>query len=319
MNAISNIPEVNPVYNKYKKYTDIWGNTFYMVDDERNNWFNRLDGYLGIPTYTYDDDIAKIGRQVSSTNEDVTRYLNNLTDDELLALINNEYGGDIGAFQNDVRNLSDISSNIPELPTYENIANDVFSGNDPVVNAYLEELQADEDRQTSFFQQQLSENSDAFNNYRQQILSNQYQQNSQLMQTVGSEMSRARRNAIEAGASAGLRIAENVNTILSTQNKQSQLSLETSNQLAQQLLNQRQAAAGIRSGYSDMLSQNSAERRGYKEQAIENRYNRETTDYNSRVDNWNSQFDPSSNALAGGYQSYLQTKNAKNKSQSQYN
>jgi hypothetical protein len=150
------------------------------------------------------------------------------------------------------------------------------------------------------------------------------------MGTVGSEMSRARRNAIEAGASAGMRIAENVNTVLSMQNKQSQLSLETSNQLAQQLLNQRQAAMGITGSYNEMLSKNSAERRSYKDQAADTRFNRGVsnynawnqqandrynnamTDYNTNLDKWNSQFDPSSNSLASGYQAHLQKK------QSQY-
>jgi hypothetical protein len=219
---------------------------------------------------------------------------------------------------------------MPDMPDYNAILEDIYSGGDEAVNKYLAELQADEDRQTSVLQNQLTENNRAFDDYRSQILSNQYQQNAQLMGTVGSEMSRARRNAIEAGASAGMRIAENVNTVLSMQNKQSQLSLETSNQLAQQLLNQRQAAMGITGTYNEMLSKNSAERRGYKDQAADTRFNRGVSNYNAwnqqaddrynkamrdydtNLGKWNSQFDPSSNSLASGYQAHLQKK------QSQY-
>jgi hypothetical protein len=71
------------------------------------------------------------------------------------------------------------------------------------------------------------------------------------MDTLSSEMARSRRSAIEAGASAGIRIAGNVNAILSAQNKMSQESLNTSNQLAQMLVNQRNAESGLRNQWRD--------------------------------------------------------------------
>lgn len=306
---------------KYKKTKNWFGKTKYSIEPEIIKGEDGKSYVTSTGGYVTADDVVKSFRSYMPNLPDsqLSSYMQNMSDNELLSILFDEYDGNALSFMEDLQDLQGIDSNIPTVPTYKDIYADVFEGRDPVVNNYLAELQADEDRQTSLFKQQLADNSRMFDDYRQQVLSNQYQQNAQLMQTVGSEMSRARRNAIEAGASAGLRIAENVNTILSTQNKQSQLSLETSNQLAQQLLNQRQAAAGIRGEYNDMLSQNSAERRQYKDQAVGDRYNREMTDYNSRVDNWNSQFDTSSNSLAGGYQAYLQKNNAKNKTQSQYN
>lgn len=101
----------------------------------------------------------------------------------------------------------------------------------------------------------------AYNDTAEQMLSSDYQRNASLMGTYQSEMRRSQRNALEAGASAGARLANNINVTLSTQNQQAQQSLETSNNLAQMLLNQRQAASdiaqqrvGLRSGYTERVN-----------------------------------------------------------------
>lgn len=332
---------------QYKKRKNLFGKTYYVEDfDNANKLQDAADwlwNTLGGDRLSADDVVDRLRGSTDFGN--MSDYFNNMSDEELLGLLTNEYGLDTEDFAKDVKDLQGVWD-IPEIPTFESVTKDmgempdmpdynailedIYSGGDEAVNKYLAELQADEDRQTSLLQNQLTENNRAFDDYRSQVLSNQYQQNAQLMGTVGSEMSRARRNAIEAGASAGMRIAENVNTVLSMQNKQSQLSLETSNQLAQQLLNQRQAAMGITGSYNEMLSKNSAERRGYKDQAADtrfnrgvsnynawnqqanDRYNKAMTDYNTNLDKWNSQFDTSSNSLASGYQAHLQKK------QSQY-
>lgn len=366
---IKNNP-VTPNGSKYTKRKNIFGKDYYTVDrgdgfmNNLRELGERLAGYAGLTSNVYTTNLPFLGelplgltaggvskdtvldelRGVATTDESLNEYLTSLSDEQLLNLLD-EYGGNVDSFKKDILELKGLD-NIPELPTFESVTEDmgempdmpdynailedIYSGGDEAVNKYLAELQADEDRQTSLLRNQLTENNRAFDDYRSQVLSNQYQQNAQLMGTVGSEMSRARRNAIEAGASAGMRIAENVNTVLSMQNKQSQLSLETSNQLAQQLLNQRQAAMGITGSYNEMLSKNSSERRAYKDQAADTRFNRGVsnynawnqqandrynnamTDYNTNLDKWNSQFDPSSNSLASGYQAHLQKK------QSQY-
>lgn len=208
--------------------------------------------------------------------------------------------------------LDSLYSEMPEVD-WDSAVDTVLNGEDALTNAYLEELAQSEARQTTNFENQLKENQMAFDDYRSQVLGNQYQQNAQLMGSVDSAMSKARRNALEAGASAGLRMAENINTTLALQNKQAQTSLETSNQLAQQLLNQRQAAAGIRSDYNTMLDNNSAERRQYRESATQRVYNTQQED----LTNWENRFTNSTNPYAETYRESLRNK-AQNKQSSQY-
>lgn len=217
------------------------------------------------------------------------------------------------------KQLADNSTPYPDEVTYEEISDKVRGEVNDLYDKLIKSVNDDEERQTNLFKDQLQENANAFNDYRQQILGNQYQQNAALLGTVNSEMSRSRRNALEAGASAGLRLAENINTTMALQNKQSQTSLETSNQLAQALLNQRQAAAGIRSNYSNMLSDTAAQRRQYnidKDNTYYNRLqsawdvqsNKNTENYNKYADS----FDRENNPYADSYLKYT-------KSQSQYN
>lgn len=142
-----------------------------------------------------------------------------------------------------------------------------------------------------------------YGDLRRQTLENSYRNNAALMGTVGSEMSKARRNALESGASADLRLAENVNTLLSVQNKQSEQSLETSNQLAQQLLNQRQAAMGVRSAWGQAQSANTQSKIGFKQGTAEraenyanNRFDTENTVYNTDLQQWEDKY----NTVNGG-------------------
>lgn len=90
---------------------------------------------------------------------------------------------------------------------------------------------------------------DMYNRQASNLLSNQYLANAQTADTLQSDMRRARQNALEAGASAGIRLANNVNTLLTAQNKQASTAMQTSNALAEMLLQQRSAEAGLRSNY----------------------------------------------------------------------
>lgn len=270
--------------------------------------------------YSYSDD--DFSNYISNNlTGDVKEFWDSLSNAEKKSYLNKEefirkldggsrnlwgLGGKIYEYDTDLmlaqlKMLNDIGS----MPTMEDALNDIMNGEDAITNAYLDNLAEVEARQTQNFKDQLAENQATFDNYRSQILSNQHQQNAQLMGTYTSEMSKARRNALEAGASAGLRLAENINTTLSVQNKQAQTSLETSNQLAQQLLNQRQAAAGIRSDYNTMLDNNAAERRGY----IESSANRV---YNDRKNAWDNSFPET--AFTDAYKASVYRKQ-----QSQYN
>ena len=294
---------------------------------------------LGVKDTTLEDQYAAMNQYVSSNLEgEALDFWNSLSDSQKQALI------DEGSYSENVKNIGnfwgaarkttkyDLSELVDDLnesisdwggqltePTRNSVYNALFNedgtSNDAMISAYLDELSDAEQRQTALYQDQLKENQTMFDDYRSQVLGNQYRQNAQLMGTVESAMDKSRRNALEAGASAGLRMAENINTTLALQNKQSQISLETSNQLAQQLLNQRQAAAGIRSDYNQMLSNNAAERRGYKEQAVENRYNEARADYDKNYNERLAGMSSDTNPVTSLYSAYQQ----KNKGKSQYN
>lgn len=132
----------------------------------------------------------------------------------------------------------------------------------PVYDVDLDQIQANASKAIEDENEKLLESlnadlksmGDAYTNSRNALLTQQHQRNAQTIDAMASDMARARRNAIEAGASAGVRIAGNVNALLSAQNKMSQQSLETSNQLAQMLVNQRNAEAGLRNQWRDIQS-----------------------------------------------------------------
>ena len=280
-----------------------------------------------------DQLIAKLKAAGIANDSAVFDYVNSLPEDTLYSLAENNgllnednwlwgkynTSADWDEISNLFKQLADNNTPYPDEVTYETVSSNVRGEVNDLYDKLIKSVNDDEERQTNLFKDQLQENANAFNDYRQQILGNQYQQNAALLGTVNSEMSRSRRNALEAGASAGLRLAENINTTMALQNKQSQTSLETSNQLAQALLNQRQAAAGIRSNYSNMLSDTAAQRRQYnidKDNTYYNRLqsawdvqsNKNTENYNKYADS----FDRENNPYADSYLKYT-------KSQSQYN
>ena len=103
------------------------------------------------------------------------------------------------------------------------------------------------------YQNELSEELDFYNNRASNLMANQYRANVQTYDALQSDLRKSRQNALEAGASAGMRIAGNINSLLSAQNKQAQTAMDTSNALAEMLLQQRKAASGIRNEYSNYM------------------------------------------------------------------
>jgi hypothetical protein len=180
-----------------------------------------------------------------------------------------EYMYDVDSVRADLERLSQFSEGMPVAPDLDAIRAESDAAIDAENADILAMYNADLQRRTDMFNQQMSDSNDAYNRNVGQILSNDYQKNAQLLGTMRSEMNRSQRNALEAGASAGIRIAGNINTMLSMQNKQSQQSLETSNILAQMLLNQQQANAGLRSEYGNYLSQDTANRAALKSGTVE--------------------------------------------------
>lgn len=115
-------------------------------------------------------------------------------------------------------------------------------------------------RSSDFMQQQLIDNQQAFADYRNQILTNNAMNQQAIAGSTRYELDRQQRNAIIRGASAAQRLVANINTQLGMQAKAAQQSLDTSNALAQQLLAHRQAQAGLRSDYMNMMNQDSMNR-----------------------------------------------------------
>lgn len=163
-----------------------------------------------------------------------------------------------------------------DTPSFESILADSASA----IEAENEELLAS-------LNQELANTSEAYTNSRNALLTQQYQRNAQTIDAMASDMARARRNAIEAGASAGVRIAGNVNALLSAQNKMSQQSLETSNQLAQMLVNQRNAEAGLRNQWRD-VKMSTYDRTQNRAQSM---YSTEQAKYDDNTKRWQTELD----------------------------
>ena len=162
-------------------------------------------------------------------------------------------------------------------------------------DAQLAKLNARTANQTKLFNDELDSLASSYNTARSSILSNQYQQNAQLMDRMTSQMDKTRRNALEAGASAGLRLAGNINTLLSTQNKQAQTSMDTANQLAQMMVSQRNAEAATRREYGNYMTQQDATEREISDSAetkaqsyFDINYGAAQRDYDSKLNDWDN-------------------------------
>lgn len=114
------------------------------------------------------------------------------------------------------------------------------------------------------YSQELDTSNDMYNDAVNQILYNDAMNQSAIRQSARAEMNRQQRNAIIRGASAATRLVANINAQLGTQAQAAQQSLETSNNLAKMLINQRDAAMKTRREYANSqadLMRGSAERK----------------------------------------------------------
>lgn len=200
------------------------------------------------------------------------------------------------------------------------------------VDAYLAQpyadarsrLNSEEAALTKSYEDQLQTSADMYNRKASGLLSNQYLANAQTYDALQSDMRKSRQNALEAGASAGIRLAGNVNALLTAQNKQSQTAMDTSNALAEMLLQQRNAAAGIRSDYrgymsdlnqrrTDLDARQRSERQGLindKTDQAYRQYEADTTNYNNALTDWENKFDTNvsvGNKFAPYAQNYYRT------------
>lgn len=303
-------------------------------------------GLLGLG-YLYQPDLDETGKAFKEQYGDRYSWLNDMSDKEVGALLDqyfidsddNGLGqallGDYDVLDIDsvLQDLDQVNSynfdNLPTLPdaqeAYQNALGTISAENAEIESLYDQLL----DQQTTGYQQQLQDINKSYGDYRQQVLGNQYAQNAQMSGTAQSEMSRSRQRALESGASAGLRLANNVNTLLSMQNQQASQSLQTSNNLAQMLLNQQQAAAGVRGDYQNALASDTSRRaelrRGTAERA--NAYGNSMlrtnqSIYDQQMEQWENDFDTNlgNNPFADAYRQQLRKQSTQSRvGQSQRN
>ncbi len=219
------------------------------------------------------------------TANDIDALVNEYKTDDFKLLDPGTWGG--GPFKHDEfeDDLADYMSwkntvgAMPEMPDYDRIASDA----DAAIDAENKELL---DLYDSMANEGLATNNQMYNDYVGQMLSNQAQSQNMLQGSVRSELDRAQRNAIHRGATAAMKLVSNINAQLGIQNQAAQQSLETSNNLAQALLNQRQAAMQIRDQYTmnkANLIGGSAERKAnYRNQMV----NEADDMYDRRMNKW---------------------------------
>lgn len=142
--------------------------------------------------------------------------------------------------------------------TYLDSVNRLDQANAEITALYDQALQ----RETSAFQKELDYNNQTYGDMINQILTNDAMSQQAIAGATRYEMDRERRNAISRGASAAMRLVGNINTQLGLQNQAAQQSLDTSNQLAQMMLNQRQAGSSLRQNYINALNTNAYSKAG---------------------------------------------------------
>ena len=263
--------------------------------------------------------------------KEIADYWDSLTDSEKTALItgtSNAYFTEGTAFKNAKldadRLIADLESltNTPIAPDYAAIRQSAIDAidaeNQQIYSTYDEQealLNQLRDSRTADYESGLSDLRNDYSNARSSLLSNQYQQNSQTIDALQSGMDRARRNALEAGASAGVRIANNINTLLSAQNKQAATSMETANQLSQMMINQRNAEQGLKSNYNDYMSQDAANRA-----AIDDNRNQVMLSTQGRVDSrFNSEYSSKQQAYADTWTDWKRSNSGNAFADSYYN
>lgn len=203
---------------------------------------------------------------------------------------NTRYELDVERLLDDLEYLSTHESQRPEAPLMEDFISEDALNN--IMGSRMDELNSMRADRQARYDQELADIDSDYAGLRNNLISTQARQDAQLMDTMRSEMSRARRNALEAGASAGIRLADNINIMLSNQNKQAQTSLETSNQLAQMAINQRAAKRSAQDSYDAYMNQNYRDRTDLRNQAYSEantRYNAAMQSYDTKLAQYNDE------------------------------
>lgn len=315
-----------------KTIGDVGTNTYGAVKDELTPHYGDQPTYVKGPLMGSNINSSQLGawfKQYAArkgVNDHMLSYLNSLSDSALGGILDEywnkenvagsltgkRYTFDSNSALQDFLALSSLD--IPAARSYEEVWNEaqakIDAENEAAGKLYDQAL----DYQKDLYNKQMGMLDKGYNNLAKQTLAMDYQKNNQLLGSLGNNMNKARQNALEAGASAGVRLANNVNTLLSTQNAQAQQSLATSNNLAQMLMNQRNAAMGLGSNLANAYSTNANQRAGLiqgnferKQAAADSAWNTEQNIYNDKVNAATSALQ--GNAFVDSYKGYGQTQN----------
>ena len=234
-----------------------------------------------------------------------TSWLDSMQDSELRSLqqdylVDDNVGNLFGWFGKDRKvdtedllqglRIATSSEAAPEMPSARDYFTDEYLNS--LIGDRMSELESMRSQYQTQYEDELAGIDQEYGTMRQNLLATQARQNSELIDTMRSEMSRSRRNALEAGASAGIRLADNINIMLSNQNKQAQTSLETSNQLAQMAINQRAARSQATGQYNQYMQQNFNSRNDLRSQGLSEantRYNVDVSDWERRNSQWQNE------------------------------
>lgn len=257
---------------------------------------------------------ATSGKRPYEGADDLTSHMdaetrqiwNSLTASQREAIINKYYTAN-NSFENLLgifgdRLVVDEERLLADLAEFEEMRDDYAAlGDAPVLSDYLDdargivdaenaEMFADLDKllntQTDLYNNQLRNLSDDYTFARNSLMTNQFRQNAQVLDSFQNNLDRSRRNALENGASAGIRLADNINALLTVQNKQASTSMETANQLAQMMINQRNAENSIRNDYSKLLREDTANRHSIKLSSEDRATSLANTNYSSAADSY---------------------------------
>ena len=160
------------------------------------------------------------------------------------------FNADLAAYNDALTKLGDMPEDIDYDALMANANQAIDDENAQVLKLYDDAL----NRSNKLFQQELDNSNQAYNDYANQIMTNNAMSTQAIAGSTRSELDRQRRNAITRGATAAQRLVANVNSQLGLQTKAAQQQLETSNTLASALLQQRQAASQLRSDYVSNLN-----------------------------------------------------------------
>lgn len=204
---------------------------------------------------------------------------------------------------------------MPEAPTPDELLkiqqdayNEIDSENRSLLDLYEQTLQDS----TSQLRNSLYENTAMFNDYRNQMLTNEAIRQQAIAGSTRFELERQQRNAITRGASAAQRLVANINTQLGLQAQSAQQSLDTSNALAQNLLAHRQAQQNVRDSYFNNRNQYNNQVANVLSGQAERKYSYgqarkqgAVDDYNYAYDAYNTQLDNRFQGDSVGRNAYL--------------